>query len=65
LKYEQQFINYSHLLKTKYKKLQGTKEIDDFILSSQSLLLGSNKEFNFLFYLSIFIEGFKSNFIKR
>ena len=65
LKYEQQFVNYSHLLKNKYKKLQGTKENDDFILSSQSLLSGTDKKFTFLFYLLIFLEGFKSNFVKR
>jgi hypothetical protein len=65
LKYEQQFVNYSHLLKTKYKILQGTKENDDFILSSQSLLSGPDKKFDFLFYLLIFLEGFKSKFVKR
>ena len=65
LKYEQQFVNYSHLLKNKYKKLQGSKENDDFIFSSQNLLIDPNKKFNFLFYLSIFLEGYKSNFVRR
>ena len=65
LKYEQQFVNYSQLLRNKYKKLQGTKENDDFILSSQNLLSGPDKKFDFLFYLSIFLEGFKSKFVRR
>ena len=60
LKYEQLFVNYSQILKNKYKKLQGTKENDDFIISSQNLLMGNDKKFDFLFYLSIFLECFKS-----
>jgi len=65
LKYEQQFINYSQLLKNKYKIKQGTKEHDDFILSTQNLLIGNNIKFDFSFYLSIFLEGFKSNYVYR
>ena len=65
LKYEEQFVNYSHLLRDKYKKLQGSKENEEFISSSQNLLIGNNKKFDFLFYLSIFLECFKSpNLVK-
>jgi len=65
LKYQQQFLNYSQLLKNKYKIKQGTKENDDFIFSSQSLLLGNDKKYDFFFYLLIFLDGFKSNNVKR
>ena len=62
LPYEQQFDFYVEILRKKYKKQQNTIENEDFILSSQTLLIGPNKTYNFLFFLSIFLECFSTKF---
>ena len=62
LPYEQQFDFYVEILRKKYRKQQNTKENEDFILSSQTLLTGPNKTYNFLFFLSIFLECFSTKF---
>ena len=55
LSYEQQFEIYVEFLRKKLKKLQTTKENEEFIISTQLLL---EKDYDFLFYLLIFLECF-------
>ena len=60
MKYEKQFEIYTEILR-KYKIKQSDKESIDFIILSQTLLTGGNKQFNFAFYLLIFLECFNTN----
>ena len=55
LSYEQQFEIYVEFLRKKLKKLQTSKENEEFIISTQLLL---EKDYDFLFYLLIFLECF-------
>ena len=64
LKYEKQFEIYIDILRKKYKIKQQSKENDDLILASQSLLLG-DKKFDFLFYLLIFLECYTTKLVKN
>jgi hypothetical protein len=64
LTYEQKFELYVSYLKSKNIK-QGTKEKDEFILSTQTLLAGQDKRFDFLFYLLIFLECFSTKLVHR
>ena len=58
LSYEQQFELYVDLLRKKLKKLQDSKENEEFILSTQLLL--ENQKYDFLFYLLIFLECYRT-----
>ena len=65
LKYQKQFEIYVDILRNKYQKKQNTPENEDFILSAQSLLIGIDKKYNFMFYLSILLECFSTKYIDR
>ena len=65
LDYQKQFEIYLDILRNKFQKKQNTPENEDFILSTQSLLTGPNKKYNFLFFLSIFLECFSTKYINR
>jgi hypothetical protein len=65
LSYEQQFNIYVDLLRNKLKKKQGSKESDEFIMSTQLLFAGPKKKFDFLFYLLIFLECFTTKIVHR
>ena len=65
LDYQKQFEIYLDILRTKFLKKQNTSENEDFILSTQSLLTGPDKKYNFLFFLSIFLECFSTKYINR
>ena len=64
LSYEQKFELYINYLKS-IKAKQGSKEYEEFILSSQRLLAGINQKFDFLFYLLIFLECFATKLVHR
>ena len=61
LSYEQQFEMYVDYIRKILKIRQASKENDEFIISSQMLL--ENKEYNFLFYLLIFLECFTTKLV--
>jgi len=65
LNYQNQFEIYLDILRNKFQKEQNTSENEDFILSTQLLLAGEDKNYNFLFYLSILIECFNTQLIKK
>ena len=65
LSYEQQFNIYVDLVRKKLKKVQGTKESDEFIMSTQLLFAGKDKKFDFLFYISMFLECFTTKIVHR
>ena len=65
LNYQKQFEIYLDILRNKFHKEQNTKENEDFILSTQSLLIEPNKNNNFLFYLSILLECFSTEIINE
>ena len=65
LSYEQQFNIYVDILRNKLKKKQGSKESDEFIMSTQLLFAGVEKKFDFLFYLLIFLECFTTKIVHR
>ena len=60
-----QFDIYVEILRDKLKKKQSTKENEDLILSTQALIVGPNKKYEFLFFLSIFLECFSTKFAQR
>ena len=62
---EIQFQIYVDLLRKKYRIMQESRENEEFILSTQQLIIGSDKQYNFLFYLLIFLECFSTKFIYR
>ena len=64
LDYEKQFEIYLDILRDKYGIKQNMKENEDFIFVSQNLIKG-DKKFNFLFYLNIFVESYKTNLVRR
>ena len=64
LELNEQFEIYSDILKNKYKKNQKTKENEDFILSSLLILKEDNK-YDLLFYLSIFLNCFTTDFVQN
>ena len=61
----QQFDIYVDILRNKYKKKQLSKENEEFILSTQSLIVGKDKKYELLFFLSIFLECFSTKFASR
>ena len=63
LTYEQKFELYTDFLRKKLKKLQTSKENEEFITSTQ-LFLEENK-FNLLFYLLIFLECFSTKLLDK
>ena len=65
ISYEQQFNIYVDILRNKLKKKQGSKESDEFIMSTQLLFAGKEKKFDFLFYLLIFLECFTTKIVHR
>ena len=65
LDYQKQFEIYLDILRIKFQKKQGTPENEELILSTQSLLTGTDKKYNFLFFLSIFLECFSTKYITR
>ena len=65
LDYQKQFEIYLEILRNKFQKKRNTPENEDFILSTQSLLIGYNNKYNFLFFLSIFLECFSTKYINR
>ena len=64
LSYELQFDFYVDYLR-KTKKLQASKENEELILSTQRLLLGNDKKYDFLFYIVMFRECFTTKYIGR
>ena len=64
LPYEQKFELYIYYLQSTKAK-QGSKEYNEFILSSQRLLAGAEQRFDFLFYLLIFLECFTTKLVHR
>lgn len=61
----QQFDIYVNILRKKYKKKQLSKESEEFILSTQSLIVGKDKKYELLFFLSIFLECLSTKFSSR
>ena len=57
----EQFWIYSDILKGKYLKNMKTKENKDFILSSLLFLKDKDNKYDFLFYLSIFLNCFSTD----
>ena len=64
LELNEQFEIYSDILKNKYKKNQKTKENEDLILSSLLVLKEDNK-YDLLFYFSIFLNCFATDFVQN
>ena len=61
-----QFQLYLESIKVKYKDLEEqTKPLNDLLLSTQNLFLGEKAKFEFIFYIFVFIECYKTNLIKR
>ena len=65
LELNEQFEIYSDILKNKYKKNQKTKENEDFILSSILLLKEEDNKYDLLFYFSIFLNCFTTDYIQN
>ena len=61
----QQFDIYIDYLRKKLKALQSSKENEDFIFSTQKLLIGKEKKYLFSFYIKIFLECFSTKYIQR
>jgi len=64
LELDEQFGIYLEILKDKYKKNQKAKENEDFI-SSSLLLLKEDNKYDLLFYFSIFLNSFATDFIQN
>ena len=64
---ESQFHLYLEDIESKYKDLEKEKEniIKDLILSTQNFCLGKEKQYDFLFYLTIFNLCYKTDLINR
>jgi len=65
LEYDEQFQIYLDIIRNKYKKNQKTKENDDFIYSSLLLLKDEDNKYDLLFYLSIFLNCFATDFVQN
>ena len=65
LDYQKQFEIYLDNLRHKFLKERDTPEHEDLILSTQSLLTGKDKKYNFMYYLTILLESYKTKFIYR
>ena len=65
LELDEQFEIYSDILKNKYKKNQKTKENEDFVLSSILLLKEEDNKYDLLFYFSIFLHCFATDFVQN
>ena len=61
---EQKFQIYIDYLKS-LKIKQGSKENEEFILSTQLLIAGKDKGYTFLFYLLIFLECYTTKLVHR
>ena len=61
----EQFEIYADILRKKYKKSQNTKENGDFILSSLLPLTDEVNKYDLLFYLSIFLQCFSTDYIQN
>ena len=66
---EFQYQLYLESIKIKYKdlelELEKTRALNDLLLCTQTLFIGENIQFDFLFYISIFIACYKTKLIKR
>ena len=65
LELDEQFDIYSNILIDKYKKNQKTKENEDFISSSLLLLNEEDNKYDLLFYFSIFLNCFATDFVQK
>ena len=65
LELDEQFQIYLDILRNKYKKNQKTKENEDFISSSLLLLKDEDNKYDLLFYLSIFLNCFATDFVQN
>jgi len=65
LELDEQFDIYLEILKDKYKKNQKTKENEDFISSSLLFLKEKDNKYDLLFYFSIFLNCFATDFIQN
>ena len=65
LELDEQFQIYLDILRNKYKKNQKTKENEDFIFSSLLLLRDEDNKYDLLFYLSIFLNCFATDFVQN
>ena len=61
----QQFDIYLTFIRKELKKIQNSQENEDFIFSTQKLLIGPGKKYEFSFYLQIFLECFSTKYIQR
>ena len=65
LELDEQFDIYLEILKDNYKKNQKTKENEDFISSSLLFLKEKDNKYDLLFYFSIFLNCFATDFIQN
>jgi len=65
LELDKQFEIYSDILRDKFNKDQNTKENRDLILSSLLLLKDEDNKYNLLFYLSIFLQCFSTEYAQN
>jgi len=65
LELDKQFNIYLNILRCKYRKSMETKENKDFISSSLLFLKDKDNKYDFLFYLSIFLNCFSTDFIQN
>ena len=61
----EEFEIYINYIRNVLKKKQDSKENEDFIFSSQKLLAGRDKKFNFSFYLMVLLESCTTKYVKR
>ena len=61
----QQFDIYLTFLRKTLKAVQNSFENEDFIFSTQKLLLGAEIKYEFSFYLMIFLECFTTKYVQR
>ena len=62
---EFQYQLYLESIKTKLKDSEQSKAINDLLICTQTLFVGEKAKYDFLFYISMFIECWKTNLIKR
>ena len=61
----QQFDIYLTFLRKTLKALQSSFENEDFIFSTQKLFMGTEKKYEFSFYLMILLECFTTKYVQR
>ena len=65
LSHEEQFEIYVEILRKQYNKRINTIENEDLMASTELLIDGDGKKFNFFFYLLIFLECYKTKYIQQ